>query len=242
MDGHIAVISGGTSGIGLAAAQCLARDGWRTVLLGRDTEKGRVAEAAVPGSTFIACDVQEAASVEAAAARAAREGTIGAVVAAAGIYTEGLLENVTDEEIRTCLATNVCGVLYLLRACIPRMKSRGGSIVTVASDAAVQGNVQGSLYGATKGAVLALSRSLALELAVYGIRVNCVAPGDIRTPLLAAQMARYGGTEDDMAAQYPLGRIGRPEEVGEAIAFLISEKASFITGSVLPVDGGLTDW
>lgn len=117
-----------------------------------------------------------------------------------------------------------------------------GSIVTVASDAAVQGNVQGSLYGATKGAVLALSRSLALELAVYGIRVNCVAPGDIRTPLLAAQMARYGGTEDDMAAQYPLGRIGRPEEVGEAIAFLISEKASFITGSVLPVDGGLTDW
>lgn len=242
MEGKLAVISGGTSGIGLAAAQCLARDGWRTALLGRDAEKGRAAAAAVPGSRFFPCDVGDPAQVRAAAAQAAEGGPVGAAVTAAGMYTEGLLENASDEEIAACLRTNVCGTLYVLRALIPYMKSRGGSIVTVASDAAVQGNVQGSVYGASKGAVLALSRSLALELAVYGIRVNCVCPGDIRTPLLAAQLAKYGGSETDMAAQYPLGRIGRPEEVGEAIAFLISERASFITGSVLPVDGGLTDW
>lgn len=242
MERKLAVISGGTSGIGLAAAACLARDGWRTALFGRDAEKGRAAEAAVPGSRFFPCDVGDAAEVERAVRQAAEEGPVGAAVAAAGVYTEGLLENVTDEEIAACLRTNVAGVLYFLRALIPHMKARGGSIVTVASDAALQGNVQGSVYGASKGAVLALSRSLALELAVYGIRVNCVCPGDIRTPLLAAQMEKYGGSEADMAAQYPLGRIGRPEEVGEAIAFLISGKASFITGSVLPVDGGLTDW
>lgn len=237
-----AIISGGTSGIGLAAAVCLARDGWHTVLLGRDEERGRAAAARVPGSRFLPCDVRDSGAVNEAVQSAGADGPIGAVVAAAGVYTEGLLEHATDEDIAACLASNVCGTLYLLRACIPYMKSAGGSIVTVASDAALQGNVQGTLYSASKGAVLALSRSLALELAVYGIRVNCVAPGDIETPLLKAQLARYGGSEADMAASYPLGRIGRPEEVGEAIAFLISGKASFITGSVLVVDGGLTDW
>lgn len=241
-DQMTAVISGGTSGIGLAAAACLAREGWRTVLLGRDEEKGRRAAASVQGSRFLPCDVGDSAAVTEAVRLAADGGPIGAAVAAVGVYTEGLLENTTDGDIAACLRTNVCGTLYFLRACIPYMKARGGSIVTVASDAALQGNVQTALYGASKGAVLALSRSLALELSVYGIRVNCVCPGDIRTPLLAAQLARYGGTEADMAASYPLGRIGEPEEVGEAVAFLISRRASFITGAALPVDGGLTDW
>lgn len=242
MEERTAVLSGGTSGIGLAAAKCLSRDGWRTVLLGRDREKGEAAARAVPGSRFIACDVTDPRACLRAAEEAGKPGRIAAVVTSAGLYREGLLENTCDEEIREMFAVNVYGTMYLIRACLPQMKRHGGSIVTVASDAAVQGNVQCSLYGAAKGAVAGFSRSLALELAVYGIRVNCVCPGDIETPLLSAQLSAYGGSAADMGAQYPIGRIGRPEEVGEVIAFLVSEKSSFMTGALIPVDGGLTDW
>lgn len=112
----------------------------------------------------------------------------------------------------------------------------------VASDAAIEGNVQCSLYGATKGALVSFIRSLALELAVENIRANVVCPGDVDTPLLVKQLASYGGSREEMAEWYPLSRIAKPEEVGEVIAFLLSEKASFMTGTVLPVDGGLTDW
>lgn len=242
MGKKIALISGGTSGIGLAAAAALAADGSTPVLLGRDAEKGARAEAAVPGSRFISCDVRRAEDCEKAAALAAEMGWIGAVVTAAGVYTEGLLENASDGEIEENFAVNVFGTMRLVRAAVPYMKSRGGSIVTVASDAALHGNVQCSVYGAAKGAVTGFSRSLALELAVYGIRVNCVCPGDIDTPLLARQLEEHGGSREEMGALYPLGRIGRAEEVGHVIAFLASEKASFMTGTLIPVDGGLTDW
>lgn len=238
----IALISGGTSGIGLAAAQCLSRDGWTTVLLGRDSARGKAAERQISGSHFIACDVTDSEACRRAAAGAAALGEIRAVVTSAGMYTEGLLENTTDEDIGASFRVNVYGTMYLVRAAVPYMKSYGGSIVAVASDAALQGNVQCSVYGAAKGAVVGFIRSVALELSTYGIRANCVCPGDIQTPLLTRQMAAYGGSEEEMAAQYPLRRIGEPQEVGEAIAFLISSKASFITGTALPVDGGLTDW
>lgn len=238
----IALISGGTSGIGLAAAACLSREGWMTVLLGRNEERGQAAEREISRSHFISCDVTDSAACQKAAADAAALGNIRAVVASAGMYTEGLLENTTDEDIAASFRVNVYGTMYLVRAALPYMKSHGGSIVAVASDAALQGNVQCSVYGAAKGAVLGFVRSAALELSTYGIRMNCVCPGDIRTPLLAAQIKSYGGREEDMAVQYPLRRIGEPQEVGETIAFLISEKSSFITGAVIPVDGGLTDW
>jgi len=118
----------------------------------------------------------------------------------------------------------------------------GGSIVTVASDAAIQGNVQCSLYSATKGAVTAFTRSLALELAVDNVRANVVCPGDVATPLLEKQLQTYGGSINEMKNWYPLMRIADAEEIGQVIAFLISEKSSYMTGAVIPVDGGLTDW
>ena len=221
----VVIISGGTSGIGLATAKILASEGWKTILLGRDMSKGRGAQEEAQGSIFIPCDV-----------------TNTRIVSCAGIYTEGLLDNVTDEEMQKFFEVNIFGTIKLLRAAVPFLRMHGGSIVTVASDAAIQGNVQCSLYSATKGAVTAFTRSLALELAVDNVRANVVCPGDVATPLLEKQLQTYGGSINEMKNWYPLMRIADAEEIGQVIAFLISERSSYMTGAVIPVDGGLTDW
>lgn len=236
------IISGGTSGIGLAAAKILSREGARTILLGRDTERGKKAEESVPGSLYVPCDVTKTDDCEKAVKAARTVGTVTGLVLSAGVYEEKLLENTTDEDIEKLFAVNVFGAMKLARASIPALREGKGAIVGVASDAAIEGNVQCCLYGATKGALVSFIRSLALELAVENIRANVVCPGDVDTPLLVKQLASYGGSREEMAEWYPLSRIAKPEEVGEVITFLLSEKASFMTGTVLPVDGGLTDW
>lgn len=235
------LISGGTSGIGLAAAKELASRGWRVIIMGRNREKGKKAASEIKDCIFAPGDVTNTEDCRKAARTAAGAGDFFGVVTSAGIYEEKLLSRTSDEEIEKFFAVNVYGTMKVIRESLPCLH-RGGSIVTVASDAALQGNVQCSLYGATKGAVLSFSRSLALEMAVDGIRVNTVCPGDIRTPLLEKQIKEYGGSEEEMAKWYPLMRIGHPEEVGAVIAFLLSDQASFITGAAIPVDGGLTDW
>ena len=239
---QVIVISGGTSGIGLATAEILSKEGYRTVLLGRNPERGEKAEGQVLGSLYIPCDVTKTEDCQRAIEAAAKVGKITGLVLSAGIYEEKLLEQTTDEEIESYFQVNVFGAMRLVREAIPFMRGAKGSIVTVASDAALQGNVQCSLYGATKGALTAFTRSLALELAVEDIRANVVCPGDVDTPLLEKQLATYGGNRVEMQDWYPLGRIGKAKEIGEVIAFLLSDKSSFMTGAVIPVDGGLTDW
>ena len=146
----------------------------------------------------------------------------------------------SEADYDAIMDTNVKGTLLLTQACLPLMYE-GGSIVNIASDAGVNGNYGCPVYCASKGAVVALTRALALDLAP-AIRVNCVCPADVDTPLLARQLvdANDGYTLADMAAAYPLGRIGRAEEIAHVICSVASPANSFMTGSIITVDGGIT--
>ena len=168
-------------------------------------------------------------------------GNLTGVVTSAGYYRQELLENENSEEIRRIFEVNVFGTVLLCRAAYRALKKHGGSIVIISSDAGLQGNTACSIYGATKGAVTAFAKSLALEGATHKIRVNALCPGDVMTPLVEKQLAEDTSLSlGDMASVYPLGRIATADEVGKVVTFLLSDDASFITGTALPVDGGLT--
>ena len=265
-EGLVAVISGGTSGIGLAAAAKLAADGARVYILGRSRAKGEAAvrqlqeaigaaalrrsDAQTQGEAFfVPCDVSKAASCKEAVAKIGereksllreQQAHIDILINSAGVYAEQRLENMTEADYSAIMDTNVKGTLLLTQACLPLMYS-GGSIINIASDAGVSGNYGCPVYCASKGAVVSLTRALALDLAPQ-IRVNCICPADVDTPLLARQLvdANGGYTLADMEASYPLGRIGRAEEIAHAICSVASPANSFMTGSIITVDGGIT--
>ena len=242
-EGLNVVISGGTSGIGLAAAEKFLRDGANVYLLGRSVLRGAMAVQKLLAITersafYIPCNV---ASVEdCRKALQSIGGNIHILVNAAGVYMEQRLENVTEEDMANIFDTNVKGTMFLTQAALPFMYG-GGSIVNIASDAGISGNYGCPVYCASKGAVVALTKALALDYAP-NIRVNCVCPADVDTPLLRKQLeASNGGyTLSDMADAYPLGRIGTAEEVAHVICSVASPMNSFMTGSIIAVDGGLT--
>lgn len=239
----ICVISGGTSGIGFACAQFLLNDGAKVYILGRNVVRGQEAVSdlkQITGqiATFIACDVSDATSVE-DAIKQIKEQKIDILINSAGVYFEERLENMTAESYNKIFDTNVKGTMLLTKAVKALMNE--GSIINIASDAGVSGNYGCPIYCASKGAVVALTRALALDFAPH-IRVNCICPADVDTPLLEKQLkaADGGYTKEDMANAYPLGRIGRAEEIAHVICSVASPLNSFMTGSIIPVDGGIT--
>jgi NAD(P)-dependent dehydrogenase (short-subunit alcohol dehydrogenase family) len=243
LEGKVALVTGGGSGIGAATARRLVEEGARVVITDRDEVSAqRVADALGPAALALQHDVvDEARWAEVIAEATARFGPLSVLVNNAGVFRVGPVTEIDPAECDWLLAVNVkgvaLGVKHGARAMAPQ---RAGSIVNLSSVAGQVGAPRHALYGASKGAVRALTKSAAVELGSLGIRVNSVHPAIIETPMAEYGMAQLGRTREQLVRGYPLGRLGQPVEVANAVLFLASDEASFVTGAELTVDGGLT--
>ncbi|MFI5807100.1 glucose 1-dehydrogenase [Streptomyces sp. NPDC051561] len=236
LDGKVVVVTGAGRGQGAAEAALFAEAGARVVVTDIAQEAGRaVATSLGTQGLFVRHDVSDAASwAEVTAAALSSFGRIDALVNNAALWRTASVENETPENFEALFRVNLLGPFLGIQAVLPALKEAGGgSIVNVSSTAGLVGIKGHAAYGSTKFGLRGLTRSSALDLAKYRIRVNSVHPGAIDTPMIASTAGRDW-------SHLPLGRMGRPEEVGELVRFLVSDASSYITGTEFTVDGGST--
>ena len=242
--GKVALVTGGASGIGRATALRLRAEGAR-VWVADLSDRAATACAGESDMLPLCVDVrEEAAVVSAVEVIIRRDSRIDALVNCAGIALEGPAQGTSLADWQRVLAINLTGTFLMTRHVLPHMiERRSGAIVNVASDAALTGQRDQAAYCASKGGVAQFTRAAALDAAPYGVRVNCVCPCFVDTPLFSAWITASPDPERarrEAAALQPIGRIGSAEEIAGPIAFLCSDEASFVTATVLPVDGGAT--
>ncbi|WPO96052.1 SDR family oxidoreductase [Buttiauxella sp. HR94] len=242
LDGKIALVTGGTSGIGLATTQVLAAQGAQVFITGRrQAELDAAVESIGAAATGIRADASKLADLDAVYAQIAKQvGRLDILFANAGGGDMQPLGAISEEHFDRIFGTNVRGVVFTVQKALPLLVD-GASVILTGSTTSVMGTASFSVYSASKAAVRNFARSWALDLKDRGIRVNVVSPGPVRTPGLSELVPdeHRQGLFDALAAQVPLGRLGEPEEIGKVVAFLGSDAASFINGVELFVDGGM---
>ena len=233
----IALISGGARGIGRAAAEIFIEHGFKVIILDRDREELNKTCKQIVGAIPFNYDVSDQNSMKEISSRVDSEfGRLDCLVNNAGIADFGPIEECDSKKWRTVMATNLDGVFYLSQSLIPQLKNTKGSIVNIASISGLRGSTLRVAYGTSKAAVIQLTKQQACELGEYGIRVNTVAPGPVKTKLsIAVHSPQIIKAYHDAI---PLNRYGSEREIGEVIFFLSSPKASFVTGQTVAVDGG----
>jgi len=246
LEGRVALLTGGGSGIGRATAQVLARDGAQVALCDLNAEAGAETAALIEAeggeALFVEADVASAPEMQRFVDETvARFGALHCAVnnaAAGGGFR--LLEDLPEASWDRVMNVNLKGVHHCMKAQIPAiLASGGGSIVNVASVSGLRGEATQAAYSASKGGLIALTKSAAAELAQRGVRVNAVCPGGIRTPAIATYFEKVPEAEQASVAVHAMRRLGEPEEIGDAIAWLCSDRSSFVTGHALVVDGGV---
>jgi len=245
VEGKVVAITGAATGIGRASAESLVGEGAVVVLGDIDEASGhRVAERLGDRASFQRTDVRSSADVQALVDGAVeRHGRLDGIVNNAAVAIPGAAGEMSEDDWREVLDVNLSGVWRGMRAAIPVMlRAGGGSIVNMSSVQSLVGFVGWAGYAASKGGINGLTQQAAVEYAARGIRVNAIIPGTILTEMNERIMEDSGDPQAQMAAwvaMHPMRRVGMPREVGDAVAFLISDASSFVTGTLLRVDGGM---
>jgi len=231
------LITGAARGIGLATSQIFADANYRVLMLDRDSEELKKVSTGVSNSTALTFDISDYGSGDEIAKLISTQfGELHSLINNAGVAQFGPIESCNSQTWREVMDTNLDGMFYLSQSLTPLLQKSRGSIVNIASISGLRASTLRIAYGTSKAAVMQLSKQQAVELGEYGIRVNCVAPGPVRTKLAMAVH-----TQEIIDAYHdaiPLNRYGRENEIAEVIFFLASRKASYVTGQVIAVDGG----
>jgi NAD(P)-dependent dehydrogenase (short-subunit alcohol dehydrogenase family) len=238
---QVTIVTGGGSGIGLAIAKKFAGAGIQTIIVGRDENKLRLAQEEAGTNCFsMPCDLSDLASIPVLIEKITTEfGRIDILVNNAGINMKKDFTEVTDAEFQQIITTNLCSVFSISREVVKQMLKQGnGSIINISSMAAQYGLPRVIAYSASKNAIDGMTRAMATELSPKGIRVNAIAPGFIKTAMTAKALDADPERKAKVFGRTPMGYMGEPQDIGEAALFLASDAAKYITGVVLPVDGG----
>jgi NAD(P)-dependent dehydrogenase (short-subunit alcohol dehydrogenase family) len=238
---RIAIVTGGASGLGFAIARKFVQNDINVILIGRDKSRLKIAcETLGSHADFVGCDLSELEELPGVVKRINEmHGRIDILVNNAGMHLKKPMSDVSDEEFQKVILTNQTAMFSLTREVSRIMQQQcSGVILNISSMASIYGLPNVIAYTASKSAIEGMTRAMAVELARFGIRVNCIAPGFIKTNMSTLALEKDPERKKKVLSRTPLGRLGKPDEVADAALFLVSATSSFITGTVLPVDGG----